>query len=155
MKNIKSLLFLFALAICCCNAYAQKNINNNIIYNLPKSVEERIGVMFSNKKVLSKDYVAIFSIKSAGIYNVSLLKIDFLKFSTDSLYSFTDKFIKYNNRFLEIKNLGRFPILFSEDFLFGTYGEVSFPNGKRGKRKILVSNDGYNISFDARGNIFD
>ena len=143
-------LAIFAFIWTSCNAQV-----DYIYYDLPKAVDDKVEEYIKTSKI--KDdrlfFAAKLSLNTDDHYLLSI--IDYNEMNSSKVFGLLfDKVIKKSNRMLRIGD-DSLPIITEEDILFANLGEVKMSDGRVAKKRVLMNFDGYTITFDRSGNIFE
>ncbi len=128
---------------------------NHIYYDLPKSINTRVRDHIDHylSKGTDTDFVADLSENTDGRYLLSI--IDYKKGSGPKVFGLLySEVINKSNRMLKI---GKYtiPIITSEDMIFADLGETKMPDGRVAKKRVIMNFDGYTITFDRSGKIYE
>ena len=74
--------------------------------------------------------------------------------SSDSFQLLINRVIKKSNRLIRVDKT-EIPIITSEDMVFADLGSTGMPNGRIAKKRVLMTFDGYTITFDGSGKIYE
>jgi len=130
-------------------------MKNHIYYDLPETVTGKI-----------KEHIESYSSKDKGLLFVANLYRDLdnnyvlsimdynAKNSSDSFSLLIGGVIEKSNRMLRVGNY-EIPIMTSEDMQFADLGETEMPDGRIAKKRVLMTFDGYTITFDRSGKIYE
>ena len=129
----------------------------SIIYDLPEKVSQRAreyieGHIDDNG---STAFIAKLGKTNDGLYVINLIVYDFESLENFSLLN--EEIIKKTNRVIRVKENLLLPLITDEDLQFAYLGEVPprQSGGKRGKKRIIFTDDSYSITFDKSGKIFE
>jgi len=151
MRYIKIRLVLLFSIIIINNAtgFAQvlQTGEHGIEYLLPDPVKENIHKYITNIRINGDNtpFVGIMSRRKTNEFVLYLYIINYNnladKYINDNIVSKTNRYVKFNREF-------SIPIIFDEDLIFASLGEIKYSNGKVGKRKIHLSNDCFYVKFN-------
>ena len=128
----------------------------SIIYDLPEKVSQRAREYI--EEYIDNNGPTVF-IAKLGKTDDSQYVINLIVYDFESLENFSllnEEIIKKTNRVVRVKNDLLLPLITDEDLQFAYLGEVPprHSGGKRGKKRILLTDDSYSITFDKSGKIF-
>ncbi len=147
---MKYLLLIFTLIGLSCAA----QMDNYIYYNLPENVTERIEFYIENYS--SRDdgvhFVAYLFDDDNNNYVISIIDYN-VESSSESFLLLLNGIIEKSNRMLQVGEY-KMPIMTSEDLLFADLGKIKMPDGRIAQKRVLMTFDGYTITFDRLGKIY-
>jgi hypothetical protein len=149
MKYLLLILFTFIGSSCAAQ------MNNYIYYNLPENVTQRIEDHIENYS--SKDgvmhFVAYLFDDANDNYVISIIDYN-PKSSSESFLLLLNGIIEKSNRVLQVGEY-EMPIMTSEDLVFADLGKTKMPDGRIAQKRVLMTFDGYTITFDRSGKIYE
>ena len=141
MKNVLYLALLFF----CFIMTSSVNHKSIIIFELPNYVEKEVQIGIAEVKASRekqeniRNYYIILS--SSGVENSILI--------SDYRDNHVKKLLKRTNRFIQINDKLKIPLIFDYDFRYSTFFE------KKEGGRIMYNKGGYFIVFNSFGDILD
>ena len=145
---MKKLFFTVICVFLCTLSYSQ-----DIIYNLPPKVENKVRVYLDKRK--SENSTVSFFAKldhlRDDVYMLSLMEMDTLS-STN--YNRVEYYlVKRTNRKLKIDQSYLLPLITGEDLIFADLGSEKLQDGRIMRTKVMINFDGFSITFTQSGEI--
>ena len=154
MKQLVKIFWVSAAFyfLCCPKTLSQ----DKIVYDLPKTVTQNIDSFAANYPDTTK-FSVLFSKSDSNRYTVSVNPRDYSQ--SEGARLIDDILINKTNRFIRLGNGKLLPMITWDDIQFADFGTTYNPNSpseKRrvGKKRVVMNNDGWSITFDVKGNIF-
>jgi hypothetical protein len=130
-------------------------VKNCIYYDLPEAVTSQIREHIESSLSENKSLLFVAQIYKDVDNNHVVSIVDYTaKDSSDSFGLLYSEVVMKSNRMLRIDDYV-IPIMISEDMVFADLGEAKMPDGRIAKKRVLMTFDGFTITFDRSGKIFD
>lgn len=145
---MKKLFFIVICFFFCTLSYSQ-----DIIYNLPQKVEDKVQSYLD--KIKSENSTASFFAKLShlrdNVYLLSLMERDTL---SSANYNPVEYYlVKRTNRKLKIKQSYLLPLVTGEDIIFADLGSEKLADGRIMHKKVVINIDGFSITFTQSGQL--
>lgn len=127
---------------------------NQIEYLLPETVvvkiEDYVSNQVENKNLI---YSAYLFKNDDGKFVLSIIDYN-TETSSDGFQLVFDNVVKRSNRVIKV-NKDIIPVFAPEDIEFSDFGSIELANGRVARQRVLMAFDGYIITFDRSGKIYE
>ena len=150
MKYLFTILIISFLTVSC----KSQSSSDSIFYELHKNVAHKVEKHLNGRLEQSNQikFVADLSNLPDGKYLLSL--IEYEGTDTKGFDLIFNQLVKKTNRFLRTDNY-KIPLILSFDLLFADLGKTKMPDGRIASKRVVFNFDGYSITFDRNGIIYE